>query len=563
MIESLRIENFILAQSIEIFFSRGLQVLSGETGAGKSVLIGALNYLLGEKVQAELPYDSDKPAYLEAVFRIDKDRESLLTKMNEMLFLDETKELIISREIKNDGTSRSFINGRRTSLAVIREIRDLILDFHSQRDQIKLFNANYQLEIIDIYGNLRQKRKEYSSLYYESKQMIKKLNALKEAELSAAERNRLYAYQIEELEQLDLKADEEKELQEELDILTNSEDILSTCGEMQQVIFENDNSTFDLISNYLQKMSRFGDSNPHVQKIKEVLRNVLDQFNELRGEARNLAEAVDIDKEKLGEVEKRLEEIIRIKNKYKLELPQIIDYLAEMRKVIRQMSSQNEEIEKLQNTLSNKTDCLRKLAKNLSLDRKRASKSLSEDIVSNIARLAILDSSLQILFENYVDSADSEYGLEWTSDSGIDRVNFLFSANKGVKVQPLKSSISGGELSRLQLVIKRILAGRMDTISMVFDEIDSGIGGKTAARLGEFLAEVSDFHQVVCITHLPQIASMAEKHFLIEKKSASGKSRISVKELTAEERKEEIARMLSGTNTELAIKHAEELLSKE
>jgi DNA repair protein RecN (Recombination protein N) len=486
-----------------------------------------------------------------------------LTKMNEMLFLDETKELIISREIKNDGTSRSFINGRRTSLAVIREIRDLILDFHSQRDQIKLFNANYQLEIIDIYGNLRQKRKEYSSLYYESKQMIKKLNALKEAELSAAERNRLYAYQIEELEQLDLKADEEKELQEELDILTNSEDILSTCGEMQQVIFENDNSTFDLISNYLQKMSRFGDSNPHVQKIKEVLRNVLDQFNELRGEARNLAEAVDIDKEKLGEVEKRLEEIIRIKNKYKLELPQIIDYLAEMRKVIRQMSSQNEEIEKLQNTLSNKTDCLRKLAKNLSLDRKRASKSLSEDIVSNIARLAILDSSLQILFENYVDSADSEYGLEWTSDSGIDRVNFLFSANKGVKVQPLKSSISGGELSRLQLVIKRILAGRMDTISMVFDEIDSGIGGKTAARLGEFLAEVSDFHQVVCITHLPQIASMAEKHFLIEKKSASGKSRISVKELTAEERKEEIARMLSGTNTELAIKHAEELLSKE
>ena len=560
MIESLKIQNFILADNIEINFGKGLQILSGETGAGKSVIIGALNYLLGEKALPNLTHAETDRAYLEAVFLLDLTREELITKLNEFILIEDSPELIVSREIFKDGSSRSFLNGRRTSISIIREVKELIIDFHSQRDQVKLFNPHHQLEILDIYGNLRDSRRQFSCNYYELRDQKRKLLSLKEGERLAAEKNRLYTYQIEELEELHLKAGEEVELLSELDILTKAEEIIMTCSEMQQLFFEKEGSFYDQINTYAQRFSRFSSINKDVSVIGNLLENVIEQVKELSLEAGRLSSLVDTDRGKLETIERRLEEIIRVKTKYKMEVAELIDYLNHMKTVVSEMTSKNEEIERLASIIEEKGEQLSKMALKLSLDRKQASEFLKKDVSGNIVKLSMPDSGFAIEFDF---GGSKEHNSLDISETGIDKVDFLFSANKGVPLRPLKNAVSGGELSRLQLVMKSVLAGRMDTLSLVFDEIDSGIGGRTANSLAKFLKEVSRYHQVICITHLPQIASESDKHFHIDKVGVGDQTIIRMKELDENGRREELARMLSGTRTDLALKHAEELLNKD
>ncbi len=563
MIKTLRIKNFILVRDIIVTFGKGLNVLTGETGAGKSIIVGAFDLILGQKGRPGLFYNDHEPIYLEAEFDLGKQESEITIRLLEEGYLtDEETVLIITREILPDGSSRSYLNGKRVTGSVIKEFRDFLIDFHSQRDQIKLFTNSYQLAILDTFGDLKAKRESYQNVYRGLKKKLKRLAELEAVEQRDAEKQRLYEYQIAELEELDLRIEEEKELQQELDLLTHAEDVINYCQEMQLLFYENDNSIFDQINSYLQRFERFQDDNTSIKEVVQSLANTLQILNDTRKGLREIRDTIDLDKSKMQKLEERLNDILRIKNKYKMEIPQLLGYLSEMQKAIAGYASYEEEIEQLKDEIDDLSKEARGLAEDLSLDRKRVSQQLRKIIIEDISRLAIPEGDFMVEFDDLGTDVIADGILHGLDDSGKDRIEFLFSANKGVQMQPLKNTISGGELSRLLLVIKKILAGRLDTFSLVFDEIDSGIGGRTANFLGEFILEVGRFHQVLCITHLPQIAAYAADHFLIEKKSGPAKSYIEIRSLPKKERKEEIARMLAGSKSETAMKHAEELLNK-
>lgn len=566
MIKSLRIRNFVLVRDVEIEFSEGLNILTGETGAGKSVIIGALTLLLGKKAKVGLFYKEDQPVYLEAIFSSlpqQGDNIALLQNEGYLNIEDEDRELLITREIMPDMTSKCYINGKRVTVSTVKELCGFLIDFHSQREQVQLFSPVYQLEVIDVFGNLREKRKTFTTKFKEVRKKIKKMSELETAEQQSAEKKRLYEYQIDELEELNLRLEEEKELEKELDLLTHAEEILNYCSEMQQSFYEKENSLFDQISAYNQRLERFKEDNDSIGNVVMSLASVLQLLTDVRYELRNIKENIDLDKSRMEQTEERLNSIIDAKNKYKMTVPQLLDYLGKMKKAVEEYVSWGEEISELKKEISILTDDLMKSADDLSLDRKQVSQELSAAIKKDIERLAIPEGDFKVFFENRRSSDSELLDLEGLDEYGKDKVTYLFSANTGVEMQPLKNIVSGGELSRLLLVVKKLLAGRLDTPSLVFDEIDSGIGGKIAKNLGEFISELGRYHQVLCITHLPQIAACSSRHFLIEKKRDAEKSYIEIMALSENERKEEIARMLAGTKSERAMKHAEELLNKE
>ena len=563
MIKSLRIKNFILVRDLDITFSEGLNILTGETGAGKSVIIGALDLILGQRVRGEVLFDKTKPAYLETVFCINTDRKEGLSESLKDYLDEDENELIIIREVSPDGSNKSVLNGRRVPLNFIRSIRDELIDFHSQRDQIKLFSNNYQLDILDTYGDLIQKRNQYSAIYQQTKSNLKKLNNLEEERVRNEERKQLYEFQINELEEANLKIEEEQTLQSELDLLTHAEDILNDCGEMKQLFFEDELSLLDKVRNYKIRLERFSKDSPIIKEVIQYFQELVNSFNEIQSGLIRIEDSIDLDKGKMEEIEERLNLVLRLKDKYRMELPELIQFLENMRETLYNYNSGIEEIEKLKGAIHLQVKDLLKRASELSLDRKEASKLLREDILDDISKLALPESNFKVGFsaeeiEWEEDSLSLPYGL---LESGVDKIDFLFSANRGMDLQSLKQSVSGGELSRLLLVFKKVLAGKLDTFSLIFDEIDTGIGGATARKTGEFIGEVARHHQVICITHLPQIAAIEGKHFLIEKGVEGMFTEIKVRKLEEAERKEEIARMLAGDRSETALKHAEELLN--
>ncbi|MCB5230230.1 MAG: AAA family ATPase, partial [Candidatus Cloacimonas sp.] len=470
MIKSLRIKNFILVRDLDITFSEGLNILTGETGAGKSVIIGALDLILGQRVRGEVLFDKTKPAYLETVFCINTDRKEGLSESLKDYLDEDENELIIIREISPDGSNKSVLNGRRVPLNFIRSIRDELIDFHSQRDQIKLFSNNYQLDILDTYGDLIQKRNEYSAIYQQTKSKLKKLNNLEEERVRNEERKQLYEFQINELEEANLKIEEEQTLQSELDLLTHAEDILNDCGEMKQLFFEDELSLLDKVRNYKIRLERFSKDSPIIKEVIQYFQELVNSFNEIQSGLIRIEDSIDLDKGKMEEIEERLNLVLRLKDKYRMELPELIQFLENMRETLYNYNSGIEEIEKLKGAIHLQVKDLLKRASELSLDRKEASKLLREDILDDISKLALPESNFKVGFsaeeiEWEEDSLSLPYGL---LESGVDKIDFLFSANRGMDLQSLKQSVSGGELSRLLLVFKKVLAGKLDTFSLIF-----------------------------------------------------------------------------------------------
>ncbi len=562
MIKSILIENFILTDRLEVEFSNGLQVLSGETGAGKSVIIGAVNYLFGDKIVSDVVFDKKKASFLEAVFDIENVTTETYEFLKEIGVDKKDEELIIRREIFADRSSKSFINGRRVAISLIKELRERVLDFHSQREQVKLFDHNYQLLILDTYANLIPDRDNFSKEYKNLHKLIKIRDNMIQEDEKLADKFKLYQYQIEEIELINPLPEEELQLKNDLDIMTHSEDILNTVAEIQHNFYEKEKSFLDVTSQYQQKMERYS-KDSKINAVSSMLASAVQIFKDMQAELRNVSESVDIDSQQMTVVENRLNTLIELKNKYQRTCPQILEYLREMKSEIANIRSRKDEIDELEKKISKSLEGLRTSGIQLSLDRKKASQYFSKEIVENMRKLAIPDGSFDVGFmlaEN-LNEREETY-LKSINETGIDRISFMFSANKGIDVQMLQNAVSGGELSRLLLVIKKILAGKLDTMALIFDEIDTGIGGNTANRLGEFISDVSKYHQVICITHLAQIASFADKHFLIEKVSSVKNSLIRISELYGKERTKELARMLSGSDSDSALNHAEELLNR-
>ncbi|MDD3050756.1 MAG: DNA repair protein RecN [Candidatus Cloacimonetes bacterium] len=560
MLKSLKIKNFIIAKDITIDFCEGLQVLTGETGAGKSIVIGALNIILGGQVKSGMLFDENKPAVLEAVFSIENNEE--LNLLIQKFEVDITEnELFFCKEIIPGYKVKCYMNGLRITNNIVKEFGEVLLDFHSQRDQQLLLSPVFQREILDKAGNIEEQLTNYKVTFTKLENISSELDAMQKKEKENRERIQLFEFQSGEISSMDLAEGEDERLANELNLLSNAEEIIKNVSEFEHIVYESDRSFYDVLNNYAHIFSNFENDNDFIKAAAENIYESLAHLDEAVNRLRNVRDMIDLDKEKMLDVQSRLDEINSLKNKYRMNLSEIIAYGKQLNSLIVDIKSEKDKIsawEKEKNMLGKK---LVMQALHISDLRKKAALKLSDLLEKNIQKLAMEGARFGIDVSK-ITSGTFFLDESYLSINGSDKVEFIFSANPGKELQAVKQAASGGELSRLLLAIKKVISENLSQRTIVFDEIDSGIGGRTADLIGEYISDIADNHQVICITHLPQIASFADKHFQISKRNADNYTELEVHNLDIESRSVEIARMLSGSTSNTALQHAEELLKK-
>lgn len=563
MITYLGLKNFILVRNLEINLNSGLQILTGETGAGKSIIVGALHLIMGAQLKGEVAREKDKTVSLSASFSIEDKNKALMSLIAQYEIDISDNELFFSREIHPDGKSGSFLNGRKITNAIIKEFRDCLFDFHSQRDQQQLLNEDYQLLYLDHYAKLDQDKEDFSTIFTQYHDKIHELKKLREEEKKTEDRIKLYEYQIEEIDDLHLVVGEEEELDSEYLILTNAQEILDSNLNLKLNLYENENAIYDQVSQYSSVFEKYENDHPLISELSSNLKAIISHFDEIIHINRQIPQIINLDEARLEEINNRIQQIHQLKTKYKRNIEEILAYRDEMENYLKGHKSLQEEINRVKVSLEEISQLLIKKADRLSELRTSAAISFAKEIEDNLKQLSIPDANIKINVDKKEDLCnDKEEKIRKMRETGQDSVEYLFNANKGGHLQTLKLSASGGELSRLLLVVKKILSEQLSPQTIIFDEIDSGIGGKTADSLGMFIENISKSHQVICITHLAQVASYADCHYKIEKNSDKEKTEIEVTKLMLNEQIEEIARMLSGSLSETAIEHAKELLKK-
>jgi len=558
MINSLHIKNFILTDNLKVNFANGFNVITGETGTGKSVIIGAINLLFEKKVSKNLLFDKEKNAYIEATFT-DVDN----TFLEKYDIEPEDGELFIAKEIFPTGKSKSFINGRRISKDIMTDFKDFLLDFHNQNKQNLYIESSYQLKLLDSAAQNEKLLKEYQHLNNEVMSLAKHLEELLKNEKEQKDKIELYRYQIKEFQNADLQLGEDENLEKELNKLTYADDILKVFSEIKNEFYESDFSIYDKISQKLNELSEYKEYDETISESVEYLNSILESMDMLVSNSRRIDDIIYVDRERLDEVKDRLDIINTLKQKYSMEIDDLLVYRDKIQKEIATFGSNNEAIKITKEKLRNKVNNLITFAEKLSDKRKKYARMFEKEIEDNLKKLSIND----VVFKIKVDRKPMSKVLlddfiipdAW----GLDKVTFLFSANKGKSPEDIKIAASGGELSRIVLTIKKLLAEKLESKIMIFDEIDTGIGGKTAEITGKFIFDISKKNQVICITHLAQIASYGENHYKIDKYSDNKKTKIEIKKLDKKTRIIEVARMLSGKISENSINHAMEIMTKE
>lgn len=562
MITHLIIENFVLVERLELDFSAGLQVLTGETGAGKSLIVGAIDLIFGGAPKPGSLFDETHPAVLEGTFTVDERNPDVIELIQKYDILLEENELFFRREIQTNLRTRCFVNGRRVAVGIVKEFGAVMLDFHSQRDQQKLFDPAFQLQMLDRYGDTTQQCEDFTASYHALQELSKTLRRKIKQEQEQAQKQELYRYQLNELQALELQPGEDEQLQAELELLTNAEDILLLSQETEQLLFEQEHSVYDVVSEITQRWQRYHEGGPSVVSAVLHLQDALAHLQDAVEETRRLSDSVDVDMERQQQVEARLDAINSMKAKFHRDVPQLLEYMQEIAEQIARFGSHQAEIEGLKKEETRATAALIEQARNLSIKRRKAARKFEEELKKNIRQLAIPDAQVKILFDKEGPVEKEINSLVNITETGADSIDYYFSANVGVRMQPLRVAASGGELSRFLLTVKKVLSDKMAQRLIVFDEIDSGIGGKTADLLGDFIEAISHDHQILCISHLPQIAACAHRHFVIRKQRNRTSAAVVVEQVARDKRTEEIARMLSGSQSETALQHAAEILRK-
>lgn len=562
MLRELNIENFVLLEKANISFNDKLTVITGETGAGKSVIVGAVNLVLGGQLKGDVALNKDKTVILESTFDYNE-QETELKKLAEQYDLDiSDNEIFFRREIKPDGKSQIFINGKKTTNSIVKEFRNALFDFHSQRDQQLLFDNITQLLYLDQFADLNEQREKfnqyfqkYQSLTYELKKQNENIKRLEEKKL-------LFEYQIAELDSAKLNINEEAELDKEHHLLLNAKEILETFDNIRLDFTESEITVRDKISFYKNKLESFKQDNKLISDTIENLNTCLAAIDDVILCSRYIDQEIFIDEQRLENVENRIKVLFDLKNKYKKNIPDMIEYTKEMKNFLQNYNQLSGNNKNLETEISKTKDICKTLADDLSMKRNNAANKFSDEICLNLKKLAINDACFKIVVDKIYNNYNITDQIDSYNNYGQDSVTFMFSANKGMPLQDIKVAISGGELSRLLLVIKSLLANKLSKRTIIFDEIDSGIGGITANMLGNYIKNLSEKQQIICITHLPQVASLGHNHLKIEKSLKDDKNQICISRLSEKNRVNEIARMLSGEITETSLEHANELLNR-
>ena len=547
MLQNLHVKNLALIDETEVEFGPGLNILSGETGAGKSIIIGSINLALGEKVQKEMLRDNGESALVELIFFVEDADTIEAIRALDIEMEDET--VILSRKITG-GRAIGRINGEAVSASKMKAVASLLIDIHGQHEHQSLLSKKKHLEILDTFAkeSLGDKKEKLAQCYQEYRKLK---DELEHANLDGEERARelsFLEYEVKEIEDAQLTVGEDEELEAVFRKYSNGKKIMDAVGAANAATSEDDESASERIGRALRELSSVSAYDEHVKEMEEQLTEIDNLLSDFNHELASYLSDEEFDEETFYETEKRLDLINHLKSKYGNTIADILKYGEEKAERITVLNDYDAYLAGLQKNVSEKEKQLEQLSRKVSDIRKKESKKLTESIKNALLDLNFLDVQFMMEF------AETDY-----TANGIDDAQFLISTNPGEPVKPLGKVASGGELSRIMLAIKTVMAS--DKIgTLIFDEIDSGISGRTAQMVSEKMNALGRSHQIICITHLPQIAAMADSHFLIEKSVENQATVSKIHKLTDEESVEELARMLGGVEiTDTVLENAREM----
>ncbi len=550
MLRELSIENLAVIEKASIAFDDKLNVFTGETGAGKSILIGGINAILGGRVSKDIVRAGTEKAVVTGLF--DDLPESVKAKLSDNGFAVDD-ELLLQRDIHADGKSTARINGRATTVAILRDIASELIDIHGQHDNRLLMDGDNQREILDSYGKNSGLLSEYATAFKEFSALSRKIKEVSRKKTESLEKAELLRERLEELDRYNFSADEEETVKQKIEELRNAEYISENLYNAQTAISGDDDTdgAYSMLEHCKNSVSSLSNTIPELDKLAERISDMLVELEDIREEIVQRIPDEDEDTAgMLGVLEERLSVILRLQRKYGTDLAQILENSEKWRNELYEIDNGDDIIEELTEKKKEAGEKVKRLATELTSRRKKAADELAKRISAELTFLDMPD--IRLVFDISQDKVTL---------SGMDKVEMLISVNKGEDLKPMSKIASGGELSRIMLAVKNVLAETDKLHTMIFDEIDTGISGRAAAKVGLKLHEAAENRQILCVTHLAQIAAMADTQLLIKKTSDEKRTYTGITKLDFEGRKREIARIISGDeNDPISLENAEMLL---
>ncbi|NLN95550.1 MAG: DNA repair protein RecN [Bacteroidales bacterium] len=549
MLQQLTVENYTLIRRLSINFNSGFTVITGETGAGKSILIGALSLILGQRADSNLLFDKTKKCIVEGLF-LGKDYQL------EPFFIDNDldydDQIILRREILTSGKSRAFINDTPVNLNVLRELGEFLVDIHSQHAILSLNDPAFQLNIVDEYAGNMKVLQEYRESYKSLQQMMNELEQLQQEELNAKKDQDYFQFLLTELIEARLNQNEKEELESELEIQTHAEEIKSNLQQIKYMMSEGDINLIGSISETMGILRKTAAYHKDLQLLFERFESIWFEMKDIDKEVFRLEGSLISDPERIEFLNRRLNLIYHLEQKHHVQgINELLQIARELEEKISGIVSLEGKIQGLHKSIENKKEQLNVLDSTMSKSRLSVLKAVSDELTELVSQLGMPDASVKLIAEK----------LSEPGNDGSDRIKILFNANRGGELKEVANIASGGELSRLMLSVKYLLSKNKKLPTLVFDEIDVGISGEIAAKMGTLMKNMSKFMQLLTITHLPQIAGKGDNHLLIYKETEDKFVRSNIKNLDYDQRIMEIAKMLSDENiSEISVMKAKELI---
>ena len=554
MLQTLSIKQFAIIDELEIHFSDGLTVLSGETGSGKSIIIDAIGQLIGMRASSDFVRHGEKKAIIEGIFDIDNSKEAISV-LNELDIDIDEDFLLVKREIFSSGKSICRINNQIVTLQDLRKVMQELLDIHGQHETQTLLKQKYHLKLLDDYAENQYSRvkEQYETTFNEYKEKKKELEELQSADQALLQRLDLMKFQFEELQEASLKEGEITQLESDIKRIQNSEK-LSLALNNAHVTLTDEHAITDRLYELSNHLQTIDDIIPgRFKKLKEDIDQFYYTLEDAKHELYDEMSNTEFDEQLLNELESRMNLLNNLKRKYGKTIDELITYQSKLENEIAKIENYEESTSQLKEEIDLLYEKVIKYGQSLSKERRIVARTLREHIVAEIQNLQMKEANLEISFQP----------LETPTIEGIEFVEFLISPNKGEPLKSLNKIASGGELSRIMLALKSIFVESRGQTAILFDEVDSGVSGQAAQKMAEKMRDIAKYIQVICISHLPQVASMSDHHLLISKMSKNDRTTTQVKELKKEDKIDEIARMISGASvTELTRENAREMIAQ-
>ena len=553
MLKELSIKNFAIIEEVSVSFSDGLTVLTGETGAGKSIIIDAVHLLAGGRGSQEFIRHGAKKAELEGLFYIQNAQHPVFQKLQDVGIEADEESVILRRDINDHGKSVCRVNGKLVTIAILREIGGSLIDIHGQHESQELMDERLHISLLDQFAGskLHRVKESYSGLFQKYMKLKKELAAVSDNEQQIAQRIDLYQYQINEIDAIELIENEDEELQLERKKFQNYHKTFERISAAHEAL-NGELKGLDWIGTTMSELEDIASFDESYKEQAELVSNSFYSLQELSYQLKSVMDESEFDEERLNVIEERLAAIQSLKRKYGNSIEEILVYRHKIGEELDALMNRDERIQQRQKALNQVEKDLEIDAKELTIYRKKAAKSLSEAIVLQLRELFMEKATFEVIFKPST----------IFDKNGKDDVSFYMSTNVGEPAKPISKIASGGELSRMMLALKGIFSKHQGITSIIFDEVDTGVSGRVAQAIAEKIANISRSSQVLCITHLPQVAAMADQQLLIEKEVMGKRTMTKLTEVTGKNRVQELSRMMSGSEiTTLTLEHATELLS--